>query len=45
MSTAEPVFCLLLAFIILGEGLTLPELAGYRAGICQYVAGCVQSWR
>ncbi len=28
MSTAEPVFCLLLAFIILGEGLTLPELAG-----------------
>jgi drug/metabolite transporter (DMT)-like permease len=28
ISTAEPVFCLLLAFIILGERLTPPELAG-----------------
>ncbi len=28
VSTAEPVFCLLLAFIILRESLTLPELAG-----------------
>ena len=28
ISTAEPVFCLLLAFIVLRESLTLPELIG-----------------